>query len=490
MAVAVGAKSRFAASPHRPGHPAQGTARYHVVYNFRVYGADMQPPREIAASADRRPSPIGPFLNRYRYAVAAVDQVAISLLNFGLTFSLLRMLSATEFGIIALWMAAANLAIGVHNALVCGPLGIQVPAEADETKRHRLREALASVNLLVVILAVVAVLLVNGASDAEWTPKDFLTGAAIPLFIGTGLYREYYRSIAFGRHDMMLLLVVDTPYLAITAGCIAAMLVWPQHLAGVAGAFIALALGGAAAQLCGSLRLMRHRQRLSPRGWSATYRGILGEVSWALTGVVFAHIQERSYVYITTSLVGLAQVASLNAVAFLFRPGQILLTAWRRSSLPELAGLFSAGRLGALDRRLLAALAAALSGWAAWSAALWFGWRLIEHYLLAGKYPEAFLLLLPWAAAIGLDTIDFVLSTALLAAREFRFLACVTLITAPLTTVATVGLIFWHGYAWAIYGLAIGNGLSVAMASARLFKVRQRLIARALADAAAETATR
>jgi O-antigen/teichoic acid export membrane protein len=438
----------------------------------------MQPPGEIAASSHRRALPAGAFLNRYRYAVAAADQVAISLLNFGITFSLLRILSATEFGIVALWMAAANLAIGVHNALVCGPLGIQAPAEADETKRHRLREALASANLLVVMLAVLAVLVVNGASDAEWTPKDFLTGAAIPLFIGAGLYREYYRSIAFGRHDMMLLLVVDAPYLATTAACIAAMLLWPQHLAGVAGAFIALALGGAAALLCGSWRLPRHRARPFRRGWSATYRSISSDVSWALTGVVFAHVQERSYVYITTRLVGLAQVASLNAVAFLFRPGQILLTAWRRSSLPELAALFAAGAVGALDRRLVAALAAALSGWAAWCAALWFGWRLIEHYLLAGKYPEAFLLLLPWAIAIALDTMDFVLSTALLAAREFRFLACVTLITAPITAVATAGLIFWHGYTWAIYGLAIGNGLSVAMVAARLRKVRQRLIAR------------
>jgi O-antigen/teichoic acid export membrane protein len=439
----------------------------------------MNSPGEIATSAGRRISAVGGLLTRYRYAVVAGDQVAISLLNFGLTFALLRVLSAPEFGTVALWMAVANLAMGVHSALVCGPLGIHMPSEPDETKRHRLGEALASANLIVVILVVLVILVVNRASEADWTPKDFLTGAAIPVFIGTGMYREYYRSVAFGRHDMALLLVVDTPYLAITATYIAAMLLWPQHLAGIAGAFIALALGGGVAQLCGSLRLLRHRAGLLRCGWTGTYRSIFGEVTWALTGVVFAHVQERSYVYITTSLVGLAQLAPLNAVAFLFRPGQILLTAWRRSALPELAALFAAGPVAALDRRILAALAAALSGCAVWFAALWIGWRPIEHYLLAGKYPEAFLLLLPWALAICLDTIDFVLSTALLAAREFRFIACVTLITAPITAAATAGLTFWHGYTWTMYGLAIGNGLSVAMGAARLRKVRQHLITRA-----------
>ncbi len=349
----------------------------------------MEPPGEIAASADRRPSSIGAFLTRYRYAVAAADQMAISLLNFGLTFALLRILSATEFGIVALWMAAANLAIGVQGALVCTPLGVYAPAEPDGAKRHRLEEALASANLFVIILSVLAVLVVNIASDAEWVPKDLLAWGAIPLFVGTSMYREYYRSFAFGRHDMMLLLVVDTPYLAVTAAGIGAMLLWSGPLAGLAGAFVALTLGGVAALLSGSVHLLRRHVRRLRRGWIRTYRVIFGETIWSLTGVVFAHLQERSYVYITTSLVGLAQMASLNAVAVLFRPAQILLTAWRRSAMPEFSALLAAGRVDAVYRRMLAASAAALSGCVAWCAVLWLGWRAIEHFLLAGKYPMA-----------------------------------------------------------------------------------------------------
>src|SRR5579862_3557482 len=183
----------------------------------------MPPSADIAAATSRRRWAVGGLLARLRYVVAAADQVAISLLNFALTFVLLRLLSATDFGIVALWMAAANLSLGVHAALIGAPLGIHLPAEADLTRRRRLGEAVASANLLVVLMSVVAVVVVDGVSNAEWAPRSLLTVAAIPVFIGAGLYREYYRGIAFGRHDMALLLAVDAPYLAVTTACLAAM---------------------------------------------------------------------------------------------------------------------------------------------------------------------------------------------------------------------------------------------------------------------------
>lgn len=433
----------------------------------------MTRPGEIAAPAGRQPLSIEGLLRRYRYVVAAADQVAVSLLNFALTFALVRLLSATEFGAFGLWLAAANLAIGVQSALVSMPLVVHAPAESDDARRHRLEEAVASVNLLVVILCGLVALIVNCVSEAPWVAKDLLTGAVIPLFIAVGLYREYYRSLAFGRRDMILLLATDGAYIAVTAAGIGAMLLCPQTLRGLAGAFIALTLGGIAAQLCSGLRLLRRRLRLLRAGWTEPYRGIFGEAMWSLAGVVSTHVHLRGYAYIATGLVGLAQLAALNAVGILFRPAQILLTAWRRSALPEFAALLAAGRGDAVHRRTLAASAAALSGCVAWGAVLSCGWRAIEHYLLAEKYPEASLLLLPWTITVALDAITFIVSTALSAAREFRYLAWVTLCTAPITLAGTAGLTLWHGYTWTMYGLALGNALSVAMVVARLYMVRR-----------------
>lgn len=422
---------------------------------------------------------------RYRYIVAAADQIAISLLNFGLTFALLRILSTTEFGTISLWLAVANLAISVHTALVGGPLGIHLPSETDGTRRRRLGEAMASVNLLLAFGTVALIAVANGTvSDAEWAPKTPLAAAMIPLFVGAGLFREYYRSIAFGRQDMALLLAIDLPYLVVTTGGVAAMLLSPHQFASLTGAFVALAAGMTIGPLCGFWRLRGQDSPALRRGWLAAYRGVSNDTGWALTGVVFAHVQERSYVYVITSFVGLAEVGALNAVAMLFRPGQILLTAWRRSALPELATAFAEGRVAELDRRLLSALAVALGGCAAWFAALWAGWHLIAVHLFAGKYPDAYLLLLPWATAVACDTVDFILSAALQAAREFRYLACATLVSAPSSAAAVVALTLWHGYTWTIYGLAVGNGLSALMFGVRLLAVRRRLAAGAAAAAA------
>lgn len=413
---------------------------------------------------------------RRRYAVAAVDQIAISLFNFALTFALVRLLSASEFGTFGLWIAVANLAISVQAALVCTPLSVHAVAETDEAKRRGLEEALGSVNLLLIVATILAIGGVNAFSDAEWAPRDLLTLAAIPLFIGAGLYREYYRSVAFGQNDMTLLLLVDLPYVAATLACIGAMLLWPQSLGTLGFAFLGLTLGGIAAQVCGGLRVMRLRLRLLRKGWVGGYKGVFREVLWQLSGVMSTHVQGRSYNYIATGLVGLADLATINAVAFLFRPGQLMLIAWRRSALPQLARLHAAGQAEAFDRRVLGALAVALAVFATWCTVLWIGWGEVDRYFFVGKYPGAYLLLLPWAIAVGLDTIGSILSTALQAAREFRFLAYVTIVSAPITVVATVALTLWRGYTWTIYGLAIGGGVGVTMAVVRLLRIRHRAV--------------
>ena len=67
-----------------------------------------------------------------------------------------------------------------------------------------LRTGRASANLLIVIGAVVAVLIVNLLGSAEWVPQQALAKLAIPIFFGAAMYREFYRSCAFGRGDMHL----------------------------------------------------------------------------------------------------------------------------------------------------------------------------------------------------------------------------------------------------------------------------------------------
>src|ERR1700733_5525951 len=84
---------------------------------------------------------------RYRYAVAAFDQAALSIFGFALNICLLRALSATDYGIVSLWMTMALFAISIQGALVTGPLNIHVIAAEPEAAR-RLESAIATVNLL------------------------------------------------------------------------------------------------------------------------------------------------------------------------------------------------------------------------------------------------------------------------------------------------------------------------------------------------------
>jgi O-antigen/teichoic acid export membrane protein len=178
-------------------------------------------PRPLAQLRTR----LAGFIGQWRYGASALDQIALSVFGFGLNLILVRALSATDYGIVSLWMAMALLAVSVQNALVSAPLNVHVNAASDPAGARRLRQALAVVNLLTIGLTTAVVVLVDLVIDAEWAPHDIVTAIAIPVFVAAGLYREYYRSLAFSRNDMAMLFWVDGPYLAVTTLCLAAMFV-------------------------------------------------------------------------------------------------------------------------------------------------------------------------------------------------------------------------------------------------------------------------
>jgi O-antigen/teichoic acid export membrane protein len=424
-----------------------------------------------------RPRPrLTAVLARYRYAVAALDQAALSVFGFALNLCLLRTLSATDYGIVSLWMTMALFAVSVQSALVLGPLNIYLPGAAEPEAARRLEGALATINLIAMLASAALAGAVNLIAGAEWATHDPLTLVAIPLFVAAGMYREYSRSIAFSRHDMATLLWVDGPYLAVTTVCLGAMVLWPQRFADLATAFLAMTIGCLVSQACLRLRAARgndHAPRpLFAAGWFATYRRISGEVAWSLVGVAANHAENRSYVYIATSLAGMTSLAAINAIGILFRPVSVLVAAWGQSALPHLSAALANGRLAEFDRTLWRALVATAIGSLAIGLALWCAWEPIARYVFAGKYPDGLLLLWPWAAASGASVLRYVGSNGLMAAREFRFLAKAQTVCGGLAAAATAGFILCDGYTAAMWGIAIGNGACFVWVMARLQRVR------------------
>jgi O-antigen/teichoic acid export membrane protein len=416
------------------------------------------------------------LIARNRFAASALDQIALSVFNFGMSLCLVRALSTTDFGIVSLWMTVSLFAIGIQNALVNGPLSIYLPGMADEEAARHLETALATVNLAAIIATGVGVWLAVTMSDAEWAPSDTLTTVAVIAYVVTSLVRENHRSIAYSRQDMGMLMRVDAPYIAVTTVCLVAMLVWPQHFGSLAIAFFVLAVGPIASRFFLRRRLLGHRPRPLTRGVLQPYRRVAHEIGWSVIGVTTNHLAGRSYVYVTIEMVGLASLAAINVVGVLIRPIRTLITAWGRAALPQLAGHFAARRIDAFDRIVVQAFIGAGAASIAWSILFCLAWRPIEHYFLAGKYPDAWTLVLPWAVTVALQCLEYTVNIALQAAREFKFLASTTLITAPLTVAATIGVILWHGYTWTVYGTALGSAVALGLEAGRLYVVRRRAL--------------
>ncbi|MBV9826182.1 MAG: hypothetical protein JO001_10975 [Alphaproteobacteria bacterium] len=422
-------------------------------------------------------------LGRFRYGISALDQMALSIFGFGLNLYLVRALSATHFGILSWWLTIGLLSINLQNTLVTSPLSIHLHAAFDPDRERRLEAAISGVNLVLTLVIVIIAVAVNSVLDTEWTPHDAFTAIAIPVFLAAGMLREYHRSVAFSRNDMPMLIWTDAPYLTVTTLCLTAMMIWPNRFANVPSALLALSLGCIVSYALVHSRLPRTGSRSTWRYWLRDYRPLMGDLSWATIGGLAGHLQARAYVYITANVVSAAGLASINVVGILFRPVRLMLFAWSRSALPVLTQQLSSGRIKEFDRAFLTALGSAILASIVWLGVLRLGWAPIDRYFLLGRYPDAEILIISWAIAAAINVIDFTVSIALQAAREFRFLAAATLVSAPITLLATAAVVYWQGYTWTMYGTAFGNAVALAMCAVRLYTVRRKLILQSAAPA-------
>jgi O-antigen/teichoic acid export membrane protein len=146
----------------------------------------------------------------------------------------------------------------------------------------------------------------------------------------------------------------------------------------------------------------------------------------------------------------------------------VLVTAWGRRELPRLAALWAGREIGTFRSHLWWAAAAVLASSIGWCAALWLAWSAIERFVLAGKYPDAYRLLLPWALAATLGQLEYVVGIGLQAMREFRFLAYTQFVGGSVAIAGTTAGILWGGYTFSMYGIALGATACVAMELGRL----------------------
>jgi O-antigen/teichoic acid export membrane protein len=425
---------------------------------------------------------------RFPFAISALDRVGLSLFNFFLNLCLVRVLSATDFGLVSLWMTITLLALDVQQALVKSPLSVHLPGVTDVIAARRLGAALASVNLATIVGAAALFGIANALAEVEGTHGGWLLGIALPVFVATGMSREYYRGLAFGRSDMALLLWIDAPYLIVTSACLVPMMLWPESFAGLATCFIAMSVGSIVSRTLLRLRRGTQHPGLFRPGWFASYRAILGDVWWALVGVCAGHVQSRSYLYVATSLAGLAATASLNVVGLLFRPLLLMSNSWGSSALPKLAMLLARGDIAGFDRTIGRALIFTATGTALWVCLLSLAWDAIAHLVLAGKYPDAHILLVPCAVAFAFWVVENIVSVGLIAAREFKFLAYVAVVCGVVSVAATALMIWCLGYVGAMWGNAIGYAVACAMETVQLRKVQRRLRDNVATPAAAASA--
>ena len=391
---------------------------------------------------------------RQKYLLSLIDQGLLSAFNFTIALILIRTWDPALFGVFVFWQAIALFVGSIQNTLVSIPLSVHVPTCRSNLERDRTERALSSLNFLIIAGAFTLVITYNYFFPTAET-ASFVVTLVFAAYVGASLFREYVRSIGFGRLRPGSVLLTDGPYVLIGCGIfvIYRIDVTLLDLSVVMGI---LALASAAG---GAIGLTHQGQSIrSLRGFTfRIYEPIWRDAKWSLSGAMTTMLQNRGYVFLVTALVGFEALGSLAAGGILFRPVGVLLTAWGRIARPYLARAAAENRQSDFIRTILIALTLTILALLALYAIIYLAWNDLEGLIYRSKYPTIGWIALGWSAVTLVSSLRMVLTITLSAVKQFKPLAIATLYGSIVSLAAVAFTVPIFGFETAMVGIFLGE---------------------------------
>lgn len=249
--------------------------------------------------------------------ISVIDQFISSGSNLLATLFVARYLSAGALGMFALMVAGYHIANGLQRALLLEPY---LSASADRTAVARSCLTLSAMfSLLVGLLAA-------AAGSGLQTPSVVILGVAYPILACA----DTIRHIGFGLFRPGDALLCDVAWLLTTA--LALLLVWPETLGGVVGAWVGGALCGFALSFARS-RVLPGRLRSSLDWWTSVRGFAVPLAASALLGAAATH----GLIFVASLAIPLDALGQLRAAQLLFAPALLAVTGVALILLPSAA---------------------------------------------------------------------------------------------------------------------------------------------------------
>jgi hypothetical protein len=419
---------------------------------------------------------LGAELRRYKGVPASF---AYSLANFLLAFALQRHMSLQGFGTFAIVQVYLQFGMSLSNGFFCAPLLLMINS-AGKFDPGTIG-SLSKANLIACLLGAGGLAMIVSFSV---TAPDTLLLVAL-LAIATWM-RWFYRAVELGENNTQAPFLADIYYcIVVTAGT--AFIAYNGWFT-LNAAFAVLAAGSVAAMATLSRHVILDAVAIVRAPFGPFLASFRNHGRWALLGVVTNEATANSFAYLVTGWLGPAAFAPIAAMNLFYRPITILiqsLTQYERPRMTHCARNADYAQMGReVNRFKFAAVTGAIGNFALAMALLLLAPAAIGN----ADYPRDQLLLACFLIG-GISVLRAARagdSAALQAMGQFRPLAWITVITAPVSLVLTA-LAIWLApqmVAMTLVGVLISEVLVCAMITLHLHN-QLAAVARAAVPSAA-----
>lgn len=387
-----------------------------------------------------------------------LDQALLSAANFIVGLILIRYADDAQYGYYILMFNAVMLLTMLQNSFTGTPLVITLPKLSDPDKRYWVGSVY--VDHWRVLIGLSVILLVP-ACLLWWfkvlaNEQSVLIVAAITATIAS-LYREFFRNTLLIFQRPQTVLKADLAYSGIlTAGCFVAVL-FPFAAA------VAMAATALSAIVCGYMLWRWMRDLIDPHAPSGQLMKIAPIGLWAATGSGVYWLLNQGYSFITAFTLDVAAVGALAAARLLMMPINLVCTGVQKQLTPAASHwLHSNGGRFTMQRlcRLALAMGAVVI---AYTLLVWLlrDWIFLD--LLRKDHAQRNELLLLWASIFFVKALRDPPMLILMLRQRFRLLTFSSLICASLALVLCYVLTGYLSTAGALWGMLIGESISLVL---------------------------
>lgn len=410
------------------------------------------------------------------FGVSVIGQVMLSLSSFAVGLLLIRNVSDMDYGSYILAQSAIQLALTVSGAWMLGPLLVIAPKRDPETRLAIISKLNHDLQRFLLILFPLAVLASIGALLCGLITAGLVwIVLATILAITISMQRDFLKVSLLIYSSTRAVFWTDMVYafgliLMVWIACTGSVPAAPTAVLGVA-------VGAAASGL------VAHRFIARNEGWQRRPRGdesapaavanIWREMRplavWSTVGAATYWSYGQGYNSLLAIQLSVAAVAAVGATRLLLMPTYVLAAGINSLMITYASRWLHERGLGFALRRLTLILVAISFVSLCYMAVLWFSRDWIAAHVLEKDIPQLDALILLWGLLSSLFLVREVYQAALLALEWFRVLAALSAVCT-----ASALAVIWlavpkMGVVGALWGLIVGETLSLVGTLALLY---------------------